>query len=112
MNKLATIREQKQRGREERFAAVQERLAMLDDGLAAAEARLAEKREVELRVRAKNIEQKLPIMITQLGLLWKEVTGVGRPMPSEMQLTTTGNQCCGSMTFWGGSRSGSADPCL
>ena len=22
------------------------------------------------------------------------------------------NQCCGSMTFWGGSGSGSADPCL
>jgi hypothetical protein len=21
-------------------------------------------------------------------------------------------QCCGSMTFWGGSGSGSADPCL
>jgi hypothetical protein len=22
------------------------------------------------------------------------------------------DQCCGSMTFWGGSGSGSADPCL
>jgi hypothetical protein len=29
MNRLATIKEQKQKAREERFAAVQERLAML-----------------------------------------------------------------------------------
>ncbi len=27
-------------------------------------------------------------------------------------LIYTCDQCCGSMTFWGGSRSGSADPCL
>ncbi len=26
--------------------------------------------------------------------------------------TVCGNQCCGSMTFWCGSGSGSADPCL
>jgi hypothetical protein len=27
-------------------------------------------------------------------------------------LTVRLHQCCGSMTFWGGSGSGSADPCL
>ncbi len=41
MNRLATIRMHKQQVREEQFAAVQERLAMLDDGLVAAEACLA-----------------------------------------------------------------------
>jgi hypothetical protein len=41
MNRLATIRMHKQQVHEEQFAAVQERLAMLDDGLAAAEACLA-----------------------------------------------------------------------
>jgi hypothetical protein len=40
---------------------VQERLAMLDVGLAAAEACLAEKREAELRVWVKVIEQQLPV---------------------------------------------------
>jgi hypothetical protein len=62
MNKLATIREQKQRAREERFVAVQERLAMLDNGIAAVEACLAEKREAELRAQAKEIEQRLPFI--------------------------------------------------
>ncbi len=31
---------------------------------------------------------------------------------AEPQLIFTFNQCCGSMTLWGGSGSGSADPCL
>jgi hypothetical protein len=92
MNKLATIRDLKQKVREEQFAAVQERLAMLDDGLATAEACLAEKREAELRAWVKVIEQWLPVIVAQIGLLCKTVTGIGRPMPSEMQLTTTGNE--------------------
>jgi hypothetical protein len=90
INRLATIREQKQKAWKERFRAVQERLAMLDDGLADAEARLAEKREGELRAGTKEVERRLlPVITPQLGLLWQEVTGSGRPTPSRMQLTTT-----------------------
>ena len=44
MSRLATIREQKHQARMEWFRAMQERMAMLDDGLAKAEERLAEKR--------------------------------------------------------------------
>ncbi len=89
MNRLATIREQKQQAREERFRAMQEKMAMLDDGLDNAEVRLAEKREAELRARTKEIERRLPVITAQLGLLWHEVTGSGRPTPSGMQLKTT-----------------------
>jgi hypothetical protein len=89
MNRLATIKEQKQQAREERFRAMQERLAMLDDGLDEEEERLAEKREAELLARANEIERWLPVITAQLGLLWHEVTGSGRPTPLEMQLTTT-----------------------
>jgi hypothetical protein len=71
---------------------VQERLAMLDNRLAAAEACLAKKREAELRARVKVIEQRLPVIAAQLGLLLKMVTGVVRPMPSEIQLTMTGSK--------------------
>jgi len=59
MNRLATIREQKQQVREERFRAMQERLAMLDDGLTDTEARLAEKREAELWAQTKEVELQL-----------------------------------------------------
>jgi hypothetical protein len=31
---------------------------------------------------------------------------------ASISLDSTFKQCCGSMTFWGGSGSGSADPCL
>jgi hypothetical protein len=69
MNKLATIREQKHKAREERFVGVHERLAMLDDGLAATDGSLAEKREAELWAQIKVIEQRLPVITAQLGLL-------------------------------------------
>ncbi len=69
MKRLATIGDLKQKAWKERFAAVQERLAMLDNGLATAEACLAEKREAELRTRVKVIEQWLPVIAAQLGLL-------------------------------------------
>jgi hypothetical protein len=71
---------------------MQERLAMLDDGLANAEEHLAEKREAELRARTKEIVGWLPVITAQLGLLWHEVTGSGRPTPSGMQRTTTGSE--------------------
>jgi hypothetical protein len=47
MNRLATIREQKQQAGEERFRAMQEKLVMLKQGLDDTEVRLAEKREAE-----------------------------------------------------------------
>ncbi len=34
------------------------------------------------------------------------------PDPGSATPVTPRGQCCGSMTFWGGSGSGSADPCL
>jgi hypothetical protein len=92
MSKLATIKEQRHQARMERFRAMQERMAMLDDGLASAKEQLAEKREAELKARAKENERRLPVITAQLGLLWHEVTGSGRPAPSEMQLTTTGTE--------------------
>jgi hypothetical protein len=44
MSRLATIREQKHQAQVERFRAMQERMAMLDDGMTCAEERLAKKR--------------------------------------------------------------------
>ncbi len=35
------------------------------------------------------VEQRLPVIAAQLGLLWKTVAGMGRPMSSDMQLTAT-----------------------
>ncbi len=34
------------------------------------------------------------------------------PVTTTLAIIITCNQCCGSMTFWDGSGSGSADPCL
>jgi hypothetical protein len=42
--------------------------------------------------RAKGIEQRLPVIAARLGILWNEVTGSSRPMPSEIQLTSTGTE--------------------
>jgi hypothetical protein len=38
------------------------------------------------------IEQLLPVIAAQLGILWSKVTGSGRPIPSEIQLTSTGTE--------------------
>ncbi len=38
------------------------------------------------------IEQLLPVIAVRLGILWNEVTGSSRPMPSEIQLTSTGTE--------------------
>ena len=67
-------------------------MAMLDNGLECAEKRLVEKRVAELKGRAKEIERQLPIITPRLGILWSEVTGSSRPVPSEMQLTSTGTE--------------------
>jgi hypothetical protein len=63
-----------------------------DDSLACAEERLAAKRAAELKERAKVMEQLLPVIAAQLGILWNEATGSIRPMPSEIQLTSTGTE--------------------
>jgi hypothetical protein len=76
----------------ERFRAVREKMATLDDGLACAEERLAAKRAAELEDRAKEVEQWLPVIPERLSILWNEVTGSGRPAPSEIQLTSTGTE--------------------
>jgi hypothetical protein len=49
-------------------------------------------RAAELKERAKEVEQRLPVIAAQLGILWNEVMGSGRPVPSEIQLTSTGTE--------------------
>ncbi len=49
-------------------------------------------RAAELKERAKEVEGRLPVIAAQLGILWNEVTGSGRPVPSEIQLTSTGTE--------------------
>ncbi len=90
MSRLATIWEQKHEAQVERFKAMREKMAMLDDGLACTEERLAVKRAADLKERANEIERRLPIIAARLGILWSEVMGSSRPVPSEMQLTTNG----------------------
>jgi hypothetical protein len=38
------------------------------------------------------VEQRLPVITARLGILWNEVTGSSRPVPSEIQLTSTGTE--------------------
>ena len=77
---------------EERYKAARDEAAGPDDSLACAEERLAAKRAAELEERAKVIEQQLPVITARLGVLWNEVTGSSRPLPSEIQLTSTGTE--------------------
>jgi hypothetical protein len=60
--------------------------------LAHAEERLAAERTAELEKRTKMVEQRLPTITARLSILWNEVTGSSRPMPSEIQLTSTGTE--------------------
>ena len=60
--------------------------------MAQAEEQLVAERAAELRKRAETIEQRLPLVTARLGILWSEVTGSGRPMPSEIRLTSTGTE--------------------
>jgi hypothetical protein len=82
--------EAKYKEAEERYRAEREEAARSDDSLACAEERLATKRAAELKKRVRVIEQQLPVTTGRLGILWNEVTGSSRPMPSEIQLTSTG----------------------
>ncbi len=93
MSGLATW-ERMNEAHEERFKAVIEEMAMLDDGLACAEERLAAKRAAELKGRVKEVERRLPIVTARLGVLWSEVTGSGRPVPSVSQVPYSGPGLC------------------
>jgi hypothetical protein len=53
---------------------------------------LTAERTAELEKRTKMIEQRLPIITARLGILWGEVTGSSRPVPSEIRLTLTGTE--------------------
>jgi hypothetical protein len=77
---------------EERYKAARNKAARPDDSLACAEERLATKRAAELEERAKVIEQQLPVITARLSVLWNEMTGSSGPLPSEIQLTSTGTE--------------------
>ncbi len=45
-----------------------------------------------MQAQIKVVKQRLPVIAAQLGLLWKTMAGMGRPMSTEMQLTATGTR--------------------
>jgi hypothetical protein len=53
---------------------------------------LAAERAAELEKRTKRVEHRLPTIAVGLGLLWSEITGSSRPVPSEIRLTSTGTE--------------------
>jgi hypothetical protein len=83
---------QKYKESEERYRSEREEVAGSDDGLACAEERLAAERAAKLEKWAKTVEQQLPVITARLGILWSEVTGSSRTMPSEIQLMSTGTE--------------------
>ncbi len=82
--------QQKYRESEERYRAERDEAFRSDDEVARAEEQLATERAAELKKRTKTIEQPLPIITARLGILWSEMTGSSRPVPSEIRLTSTG----------------------
>jgi hypothetical protein len=82
--------EQKYRESEERYRAERDEAFRSDDEVARAEEQLAAERAAELKKRTETIEQRLPLITARLGILWNEVTGSSRPVPSEIRLTSTG----------------------
>ncbi len=77
---------------EERYRAERDEAFRSDDELAQDEEWLAAERTAELEKRTGMVEQRLPTITARLGILWNEVTGSSRPMPSEIQLTSTGTE--------------------
>jgi hypothetical protein len=77
---------------EERYRSERDEAFRSIDELAHAEERLAAERAAELEKRTKTVEQRLPTITARLSILWNEVTGSSRPVPSEIQLTTTGTE--------------------
>ncbi len=76
----------------ERYRTEREEAARSDNVLACAEERLAAERAAGLEKRAKMVEQRLPVITALLGILWSEVTDSSWPVPSEIQLTSTGTE--------------------
>jgi hypothetical protein len=84
--------QQKYRESEERYRAERDEAFRSDDETARAEEQLAAERSAKLEKRTKGVEQRLPAIMARLSILWGEVTGSSRPMPSEIQLTSTGTE--------------------
>jgi hypothetical protein len=84
--------QQKYKESEERYRAERDEEFRSDDEAARAEEQLAAEKAAELEKRTKMIEQPLPIIAARLGILWSEVTGSSRPVPSEIRLTSTGTE--------------------
>jgi hypothetical protein len=66
--------QQKYREIEERYRAERDEAFRSEDEVTRAEERLAAERAAELKKRAKTIEQQLPLVTAQLGVLWSEAT--------------------------------------
>jgi hypothetical protein len=77
---------------EERHRSERDEAFRSDDELTHAEEWLAAERAAELEKRTKMVEQRLPTVTARLSILWNEVTCSSRPVPSEIQLTTTGTE--------------------
>jgi hypothetical protein len=84
--------QQKYRESEERYRSERGETFRSDDELAGAQERLAAERTAELEKRTKMVEQRLPTITARLSILWREATGSCRPVPSEIQLTSTGTE--------------------
>jgi hypothetical protein len=84
--------QQKYKESEERYRVERDEAFRSDDEAAHAEEQLAAEKAAELEKRTKMIEQRLPIIAARLGILWNEVTGSSRPVPSEIWLTSTGTE--------------------
>ncbi len=84
--------QQKYKESEERYRIERDEAFRSDDEAACAEEQLAAERATELEERTKRIEQRLPTIAARLGILWSEVTGSSRPVPSEIRLTSTGTE--------------------
>jgi hypothetical protein len=84
--------QQKYRESEERYRSERDEVFRSDNELACAKERLTAERAAELEKWTKMVEQRLPVVTARLGVLWNEVTGSSRPVPSEIQLTSTGTE--------------------
>ncbi|MFN9905387.1 MAG: hypothetical protein ACK56F_04585, partial [bacterium] len=77
--------QQKYRESEERYRVERDEAFRSDDEVARAEEQLVAERAAELKKRTETIEQRLPLITARLGILWNEVTGSSRPVPSEIR---------------------------
>jgi hypothetical protein len=92
IRKFLEVWQQKYRESEECYMAERDEAFRSDDEAGCAEVQPTSERTAELGKRTKMIEQRLPIITARLGILWGEVTGSSRPVPSEVRLTSTGTE--------------------